>query len=163
MSQRVFINRPRYAPKRRDHTAFAWLGNDTKSSGVLETARRHLAIQTAVATALPRPLADVCKVSKLDNQRLTVAVPSAAHAAKLRQLGPSIAAALAEKGWAVNEVEVRVLASLQLLQAYRRPAPKEAVPLDNTALDAFQTLQSNVRPGPLADAIARLLAHHREK
>ena len=38
--------------------------------------------------------------------------------------------------------------------------PKLAQPLGAQALDAFDELGKAVRPGPLADAIARLLAHH---
>ncbi len=37
----------------------------------------------------------------------------------------------------------------------------ERTPLDERALGAFETLHGNLRPGPLADAIKRLLAHHR--
>jgi hypothetical protein len=37
---------------------------------------------------------------------------------------------------------------------------KEARALDKQDLQAFEELNKNLRPGPLADAVARLLAHH---
>jgi len=105
----------------------------------------------------------VCVVAKLETPRLQLAVPSAAHAAKLRQLAPRIAQALNTQGWNLNEIAVRVQAGMPRPGAKAPRPPKEAEPLGETALNAFETLKENVRPGPLADAIARLLAHHRGK
>jgi hypothetical protein len=60
----------------------------------------------------------------------------------------------------LQDVNVRVQAGLPWGQ--EKAVAREVVPLDNTALQAFDTLRDNIRPGPLADAIARLLAHHRQ-
>ncbi|WP_268593257.1 flagellar hook-length control protein FliK, partial [Escherichia coli] len=83
-----------------------------RGAGVLATARNHLQIQYAVAAILPAPLGSVCQVGKLENQRLQLVVPSAAHAAKMRQLAPRIAQALADQGWNLNEIAVKVQAGL---------------------------------------------------
>jgi hypothetical protein len=150
------------AARRRENTALGWLGNDTLGAGVLETVKRHLQIERVMATVLPGGMGAVCRVTRLDGPRLHVAVPSAAHAAKLRQLAPSISQTLTQRGWNVNEIEVKVQASVREIGKKQPRPPKEAVPLGDTALEAFRHLQENVRPGPLADAIARLLAHHRQ-
>lgn len=141
----------------------SWLGHDTRGAGVLATARVHLQIQQAVAAVLPPALGAVCVVAKLESQRLLLAVPGPAHAAKLRQMAPRIAQALSAQGWNLNEINVRIQAGMPRPGQRAARPPKEAVPLDTTALQAFQDLQDKLRPGPLADAVARLLAHHKPR
>ena len=141
-------------------SAISWLGSDRHGADVLTTARMLLSIEHAAKKILPPAIAQVCRVARIDRQQVTLAVPSAAHAAKLRQLAPRIIQLLTEGGWNLNEINVRVQAGL--LQNQTKAAPiREVVPLDNNALRAFETLQNNLRPGPLADAVKRLLAHHR--
>lgn len=118
-----------------------------------------LAVERATREILPLALAKVCKVARIDRQQITLAVPGAAHASKLRQLAPRVARALSESGWNITEVSVKVQAGL--LQTQSKTSPREVVPLDETALQAFEHLQSALRPGPLADAVSRLLGHHR--
>ncbi len=140
--------------------AVNWLGHDQHAAGVLAAARNMLAVQEAARQALPAALASACQVARIERQRITLAVPSAAYASKLRQLAPRIVQLLAGKGWDVQEIIVSVQASLS-----RRPAKaaaRDVAPLDSNALQAFDELRGNLRPGPLADAISRLLAHHRQ-
>lgn len=155
-----------YRPPRRarqtDNTAMTWLVNDTRGAGVLATAKIHLQVQQALSEVLPSSLAGACRVCSMDGQRLQLAVPTPAHAAKLRQLGPSIGRTLTAKGWNLNTIDVTVAGSLQTLGERPKPAAKEAQPLDASALDAFQTLHGALRPGPLAEAVARLLTHHKK-
>ncbi|SAI65943.1 Protein of uncharacterised function (DUF721) [Bordetella ansorpii] len=154
----------RSRPSRRSgETALGWLGSDTRGAGVLATARVHLQIQHAVAAILPPGLGAVCVVAKMESQRLYLAVPGPAHAAKLRQLAPRIAQTLSAQGWNLNEINVKVQAGMPRPGAKAPRPPKLAQPLAGSALEAFEQLGQNVRPGPLADAIARLLRHHKEK
>jgi hypothetical protein len=153
-----FPSRPR--ARRAQETALSWLGHDARGAGVLATAQRHLQLQHALAALLPPGLGEVCAVIKLDNRRLELAVPGPAHAAKLRQMAPSLAQALSTRGWLLDEIAVRVLASMPRSGGRAARPPKTAQPLGAQALDAFDALGKTVRPGPLADAIARLLAHH---
>lgn len=139
--------------------AVSWLGGDQHGAQVLKTARNLLAIEQEVKNALPIALAAACKVARIERQQITLAVPSAAYASKLRQLAPRIARLLTDGGWNVNEIIVRVQAGL--LQSQTKAAPREVIPLDEAALKAFDDLQRNLRPGPLAEAIQRLLGHHR--
>jgi hypothetical protein len=146
---------------RRANTALGWLALDIRGGDVLATARMHLQVQTVVTATLPAVLASVCWVAKLERQRLQLAVPSAAHAAKLRQLAPRLAQALISHGWNLNEIAVRVQADLPKTTP-KTPMPKEIQPLGATALSAFEILHDHLRPGPLANAVARLLKHHRD-
>lgn len=140
-------------------TAIEWLGTDRHGANVLTMARNLLTLERALKTALPPGLAEACHVARLEDQRLTVAVPSAAYAARLRQLAPRTVAQLVRSGWNLTEIQVRVQASL-LQSRTKKPMPKQSNPLDSEGLEAFRSLQENLRPGPLADAVARLVARH---
>ena len=143
------------------HTLTDWLSSDQQGANVLTTARMLLSIEQAAKKVLPPALAQVCRVARIDRQQITLAVPSAAYAARLRQLAPRIIQLLAESGWNLNEISVKVQAGL-LQNQIKTTRPKETVPLDSGALHAFEELRNNLAPGPLADAISRLLVRHRE-
>ncbi|ANY15018.1 hypothetical protein AW878_09095 [Bordetella pseudohinzii] len=146
-----------------ERTALGWLGHDMRGAGVLATARAHLQIQQAVAAVLPPALGAVCVVAKLENQRLQLAVPGPAHAAKLRQMAPRIAQTLSSQGWNLNEISVRIQAGMPRPGQRAPRPPKEAVPLGDAALKAFEDLRQHLTPGPLADAVSKLLRHHKTK
>jgi hypothetical protein len=140
--------------------AVSWLGSDVQGAQVLTVARNLLKVEQAIKIILPAAWADVCKVARIDRQQLTLAVPSAAYASKLRQLAPRIVRLLTDSGWNLNEIIVKVQAGL--LKSQTKTAPRHVTPLSESALRAFDELQNNIQPGPLADAISRLLKHHRE-
>jgi len=147
-------------PANPGQTAIGWLDADQHGASVLTTARMLLAIEQAARQILPPGLAQVCRVARMERQQITLAVPSAAYAARLRQLAPRVAAQLASSGWNLNEIHVKVQAGL--LQSQTKTAsPRQAIPLDHDALDAFEELQRKLRPGSLADAVSRLLRRHR--
>ncbi|MDQ8033605.1 DciA family protein [Bordetella genomosp. 1] len=131
-----------------------------RGAGVLATARAHLQIQHAIAAVLPPALAAVCVVAKVESQRMMLAVPGPVHAAKLRQLAPRIAQTLSSQGWNLTEISVRIQAGMPRPGQKAPRPPKESQPLGDTALKAFSELHGDLRPGPLADAVARLLRHH---
>ncbi|NYT60145.1 DUF721 domain-containing protein [Alcaligenaceae bacterium] len=138
--------------------AVSWLSDDQRGSQVLAAARELIAVEEAAKQALPPALAEVCKVARIERQQITLAVPGAAYAAKLRQVAPRIIQLLNSRGWNLTQISVRVQAGLAKTQT-KKPT-REIVPLDDTALKAFETLHSGLRPGPLADAVQRLLRHH---
>jgi len=137
-----------------------WLGSDRHGASVLDTARMLISIERAIKHVLPPALAQVCRVARVDRQQITLAVPSAAYAARLRQVAPRIMALLAGNGWNLNEINVKVQAGLSQSRT-ETARTKEVVPLDENALNAFEGLRNALQPGPLADAVTRLLAHHR--
>ncbi|NYT62437.1 DUF721 domain-containing protein [Alcaligenaceae bacterium] len=138
--------------------AVSWLGGDQRASQVLETARNLIAVEHAAKKVLPLALAEVCRVARIEKQQITLAVPSAAYASKLRQLAPRILLLLNDSGWNLNEISVRVQAAL--LKSETKTTPHQVEPLGDVALDAFTELQNSLKPGPLADAVSRLLANH---
>lgn len=139
-------------------SALNWLALDTTGASLIATAQMLMQAEQVVRKALPPVLAHTCRVANIDRQCLTLAVPAAAHATRLRQLQPTILNALARHGWDLNRIEIRVQAGL-MANASGNP-PREVQPLGRKALDCFADLQKKVEPGPLADAISRLLSHH---
>ncbi|MBY6345562.1 DUF721 domain-containing protein [Providencia rettgeri] len=139
--------------------ALGWLANDQQGSQVLEMARQLMAAQTHVNKALPPALGKACKVARIDRQQLTLAVPSAAHAAKLRQLLPTVTRHMNAAGWNISEALVHVQAHL-FASVTEKPARQVQV-LDERALESFEKLHDSLPQGPLAQAIERLLRHHR--
>ena len=140
-------------------TAIDWLGSDRHGANVLTAARTLLALEGVLQRILPPGLAQTCRVARLENGQLTLAVPSAAYAARLRQLAPRTVDQLASSGWNLTEIQVRVQAGL-LQSRTNTSRPKQSIPLDQQGLDAFRSLHEKLRPGPLADAVARLVARH---
>ena len=88
-------------------------------------------------------------------------VTSAAFAAKFRQLAPRVTAHVQAAGWNLLEIKLRVQGGLGIPAAVQ--PPREARALDQQDLKTFEALNQQLRPGPLADAVARLLAHHQPR
>src|SRR5690625_4198782 len=138
--------------------ALSWLGSDDQGASLLTTAHDLLAAQDVIAATLPAGLTESCRVARLENGIITLAVPAAAHANKLRHLQTRMLAALHQAGWNVEQVRIRVQA--RLLAEPSRRLTREVQPLDDQALQSFDALKQHVAPGPLADAIERLLSRH---
>ena len=140
-------------------SALNWLALDETGASIMATAQTLMEAEQIVRKALPPVLAHSCRVANIDRQCVTLAVPGAAHATRMRQLKPTLLRALNQHGWNLSQIEIRVQAGL-LAPVVKHP-PREVLPLGRKALDCFEELQDSVQPGPLADAIGRLLAHHR--
>lgn len=138
--------------------ALQWLALDATGASLMAKAQDLLQAEQVVRKALPPVLAHGCRVANIDRQCITLAVPGAAHATRLRQLTPSLLRALQARGWNLTDVEIRVQAMLGAPDTTR--PPREVRPLDRNALKCFHALHENVAPGPLADAIGRLLRNH---
>ncbi len=135
-----------------------WLGHDSQAASVLATAQLHLKLRASIEESIPPAMRGAFEVIRLEAHTLTLMVSSAAFAAKFRQIAPRVTTHLQTAGWNVNEIKLRVQGGLGLPDT-KKPE-KEARALDQQDLQAFEELNRNLRPGPLADAVARLLAHH---
>jgi len=137
-----------------------WLGHGQSSAQVLAVARQLLALEQALRQVLPPALQPVCRAARLEGQRLTLVVPGAAQASRLRQLTPRMLDRLTAQGWQLAEILIKIQA--QSFQDTAPPRPgKQAAPLDRTALQAFDALHGQLPAGVLSEAVARLLQHHR--
>ncbi len=136
----------------------SWLGTDTHAAGVLATAHDLLAVQKIIMQCLPPGFAQTCRAAQIQQQQLTLSVPSAAFASKLRQLTPRILDTLRHHGWQVDKIRIAV----QKARVSMDPAaiPRDVHTLDQSGLAAFQHLHSQLPAGPLADAVSQLLRRH---
>ncbi len=164
MASRNTYRPPRSSTNRPgDRSALGWLGHDMRGAGVLATARKHLQIQHAVAAVLPPALGALCVVAKLENQHLQLAVPGPAHAAKLRQMAPRIAQT-PDRSRLERKRNQRPGASRHAAAGTKSATPAQAGPAPG--LDCPGCLRdaaSGLAPRPLADAVARLLKHHKNR
>lgn len=135
-----------------------WLGNETQSANVLATAQLHLKIRSAVSEILPASMRGAFEVIKIEQTALTLTVSSAAFAAKFRQMAPRVSTHLQTLGWNIAEIKLRVHGGTRL-HPVGKP-PREARLLDENDLKSFEDLKQSLRPGPLADAVSKLLKHH---
>lgn len=116
-----------------------------------------LELQKHVSAALPAALNNACQIIKWQDETVTLSVPTSAHSAKIRQVVPRLVAALQARGWHIEQIRIRVMAPPDIPAAPSRLRPDQRPQLGNRGVQAFAELQQHVRPGPLADAIARLM------
>jgi len=147
-------------------TAFGaadFLRSNDKLAALLPAAMRAGNLQKDVRLILP-PMYAHCEVLSLQEGILSLAVPSSAVAAKLKQQVPKLQASLQKKGWNVEGVRIKIQVGRAL------PAPEAArrssLVLPPTAVDAFEelgnTLPESKQNAPLIAAIKRL-AEKRKK
>ncbi|MCM5570774.1 DUF721 domain-containing protein [Burkholderiaceae bacterium FT117] len=127
-----------------------------------DPALRQLARQVEDLVALQRALQEASAgapvtVSGLAGGTLTVVVPSAAWATRLRQSEPSLLAALARQGMRVERLKIRP----QRQARAAAPAAPPKAPVPAGALAALDALRAGVGPSPLQEALDRLIARHR--
>jgi hypothetical protein len=152
--------RPSGNPTKGAHL-IGWLGHDAQAASVLATAQQHLKLRAAVEQALPATMRGAFEVLKIEQSTLTLMVSSAAFAAKFRQLAPRVITHIQAAGWNLSDIKLRVQGGLGIPVAAQ--PPREARTLDQQDLKTFEALNQQLRPGPLADAVARLLAHHQPR
>jgi hypothetical protein len=138
---------------------------------LLPAVERHLALQRDVVLVLqpwlntlqrnaPRINAlDICCVLRLEQGVLTLGVRNAALAARVRQVLPRLETGLAQRGWKVTAIRLRVQPEsfIEKSESYSKK------PLPTAGLAAFADLLGQLPPSDLHTAVARLLKNHQGK
>jgi hypothetical protein len=140
--------------------ALEWAEQGTNSSSVLLTAHRLLALQEIIARELAPAMRASFAVTQLQGNELTLIADHAAMAAKLRQLQTSLLKHIQAAGWNVEILKFKVATRPSAPQIHQ--TPKLARALDHSDLRHFETLSTHLEPGPLADAVTKLLSRHRK-
>jgi hypothetical protein len=161
------MQRPYHIFGTRDRkTAFEatdFLRSSDRLSALLPTAMRIGRLQRECRLILP-PMYGACEVLSLQEGALSLAVPSSAVAAKLKQQLPKLQAALQKKGWQVESVRVKIRMG-GALPVREAPQPS-SLKLPPTAVDAFaelgESLPETAANAPLIAAL-RKLAEKRRK
>ena len=140
--------------------AVDWFGGDPTAGSVLATAQRLIDIEQTLANSLPKSLRQCFAAAQLMGSTLTLVVDNSAVGAKLRQLSPSLLKQLDLAGWRIAEIKIKVAS--QATRPQNKKAPKQAQCLGSGDLQHFETLATKLRPGPLSEAVQKLLRHHQQ-
>ena len=147
-------------------TAFGatdFLRSSDRLAALLPTALRVGNLQRDVKVILP-PMYAGCDVLSFQDATLTLAVPSSAVAAKLKQQLPKLQAGLQKKGWQVDNVRIKI--QMRPNVPVREEPKPSTLTLPSTAVEAFEELGDSLPETPqnaaLIAAIKRL-AERRKK
>ena len=140
-----------------------FLRANDRLAALMPTALRVGNLQRDVKNILP-PMYAGCDVLSFQEGALTLAVPSSAVAAKLKQQLPKLQAALQKKGWQVDNVRIKI--QMRPNVPVREEAKPSTLTLPSTAVEAFEELGESLPETPqnatLIAAIKRL-AERRKK
>lgn len=127
--------------------------------GLAARARTLLKVQAALDRALPAAMAGHVRVMQLEDGVLSLACDSGAIASRLRHQADVLLAGLEKLG--IGATAVRASVNPGLLARYTHPVEKTGLP--PAALDGLAHLNAEIEDGPLKEALARLLRHHRPR
>jgi hypothetical protein len=147
-------------------TAFGatdFLRSNDRLAALMPTALRVGNLQRDVKVILP-PMYAGCDVLSFQDATLTLAVPSSAVAAKLKQQLPKLQSGLQKKGWQVDNVRIKI--QMRPNVPVREEPKPSTLTLPPTAVEAFEELGDSLPETPqnaaLIAAIKRL-AERRKK
>lgn len=133
-----------------------FLRTNDKMATLLPAVMRLAKLQEECSAVLPA-LFDACSVMRFDGDQLTIGVPNAALAAKLKQQLPKLQDGLLQRGWQVNAIRIKV----QVRKIGEKPIRQKEIAMPNKALSAFENLRDTLGKSPgnqaLTEALSNLL------
>ncbi len=96
-------------PGLQDQSVAAALGRSEPLTSLLQRMQASKARLDAIVPLFPPGLADGIRAGPLDDSAWVLLVSNAAAAAKLRQMLPTLEAALREHGWPGPPIRIKVL------------------------------------------------------
>ena len=149
--------------RKTSFVATDFLRSNDRLAALMPTALRVGNLQRDVKAILP-PMYAGCDVLSFQEATLTLAVPSSAVAAKLKQQVPKLQAGLQKKGWQVDNVRIKI--QMRPNVPVREELKPSSLTLPPTAVEAFEELGESLPETPqnatLIAAIKRL-AERRKK
>lgn len=137
-----------------------YLRADDKMASILPTVARMIALQKDCAAILPE-MFKACAVLQFDSDQLTLSIPNAALAAKLKQKLPKLQDALLQRGWQVSAVRLKV----QVGNTLEKPVAYKQLQLPTQAVSALAALNNELEESPrnaaLRAAIDAMIRRHR--
>ncbi|WP_374358508.1 hypothetical protein [Pseudoduganella danionis] len=137
-----------------------FLRRDDRMASLLPAIERMASLQKDCAAALPA-MFKYCEILAYEQNVLTLALPNAALAAKLKQQIPKLQDTLGRRGWQVDQVKLRV----QMVKAAEIKEPMRALSLSEAAVQAFDqlgdTLEQSAQNAPLIAALKAMVARRR--
>ena len=99
---------PASPPESRSLPLSTALGRSEALTGLLQRVRESRERYEAIAPLLPPALREAVRPGPLDEAGWSLLVPHAAAAAKMRQMLPTLEAALRERGWAGPALRIKI-------------------------------------------------------
>jgi hypothetical protein len=144
------------------HDAASYLGANEKMAALLPAVKRMTQLQKACAAILPE-MFGYCEVLQCNADQLVLGVPNASVAAKLKNRLPKLQEALANQGWQLSAIRLKIQVGANLPPA---PAPARQLRLPQQAVSALAslggTLEDSPRNAALRSAITALLERRRK-
>jgi hypothetical protein len=135
-----------------------FLGSGDTLARLHDHTRTLRRLQAGLARALPGALGEACAVANLKGERLVLIARSGSVASRIRQMAPSLAAALAGEGFAVAQVEVKV----GVVVAPEPPAPRPARTVGAVGRESLEQLIARLPEGDaLRESLQRLVERSR--
>ena len=129
-----------------------------KLATLLPAAARLVALQKDCAAILPTQFA-WCSPLAFENGQLTIAIPNAALAAKLKQQLPKLQDNLLKRGWQVIAIRLKVQVVTEVVKPAKTPHP--GLPVG--AVAAFAQLENALEKTPQNSALKAALKNLVEK
>ncbi len=129
-----------------------------KLANLLPAAARLVALQKDCAAILPTQFA-WCAPLAFEDGQLTIAIPNAALAAKLKQQLPKLQDNLLKRGWQVIAIRLKVQVVKEVAKQERVPHPG----LPAGAVTAFAQLENALEKTPQNSALKEALKNLVEK
>lgn len=137
---------------KRPQSAADWLGQDPEVRELALRVGRLVELQAMVSACCPGLALEVLS---LDEGTLALAAANASEASRLRQLEPSLVAALRRRGAAVERLRIRTRRGLTARNQQAAGLPRHPIPAH--ALHHLGDLGAALAPGRLREAVERLL------
>lgn len=139
--------------------AAEYLRSNENLAGLLPLANRMAALQSDCTAFLPATF-QACAVLNFTSDRLLIAAPNGALAAKLKQQLPKLQDHLIRRGWQVNAIRIKV----QVGNFFQKVPEPKRLALPAGALASFAELQSVLEPSArnasLLASISALVRRH---
>lgn len=153
-------------------TATEWLEKKTNKQNLIEQVRLNIDLNREIHKVLDKGLSQYCQIIKIENSTLYLAAANQACAAKVRQLGPSIQRQLKQQHQLIDEIRIKIVASLNdhddnVADSNHSGASQHVINNDThqpseAALKAFRELSHSLKSGPLASHVKQLLKQWEE-
>lgn len=155
---KIFLERFSTRSRAAATPLMGWLAQNPQ---LVQTAERYLELEKHIAQYLGAAMSP-CKIAQWKGDQLTLAVPSAAHATKLRQQVPTLINYLKRHQWQLSTIKIQIQSVLFTGVEPLGYVHQGGAGIDATGLDAFEQLENQLEDGPLALAVRRLLARHQD-
>ena len=137
-----------------------YLNTSSQFQTLTAEVRQLAKLQQLMRSTLPSALADACRVSALQGDRLFLLADNGAVATKLKQLTPRLLSSFQKQRFKVTGIQIRV----QVEGSWPPPAPKtKKTPLSIESIEYLEQLAENLEDSPLKDVVASMATSQREK